>query len=111
MASAWLTFCCAAALLEAMVVAAPADRPARITAGRVHDRVDLRIIDHGPGIKQGDREQVFQPFQRLGDRGGSGVGLGLAVARGFVRAMEGELIIEDTPGGGTTAVVSLGVAA
>ena len=56
------------------------------------------------------REQVFQPFQRLGDRGGSGVGLGLAVARGFVRAMEGELLIEDTPDGGTTAVVSLGIA-
>ena len=35
------------------------------------------------------------------------VEIGLAVARGFVRAMEGELIIEDTPGGGTTAVVSL----
>ena len=43
-------------------------------------------------------------------RGGSGVGLGLAVARGFVRAMEGELLIEDTPDGGTTAVVSLGIA-
>ena len=86
------------------------DRPARVTAGRVHDRVDVRIIDHGPGIKPANREQVFQPFQRLGDRGGTGVGLGLAVARGFVRAMEGELIIEDTPEGGTTAVVSLGVA-
>jgi two-component system sensor histidine kinase KdpD len=107
-----------AALLERVVANlvenamrwSPADRPARITAGRVHDRVDLRIIDHGPGIKQSDREEVFQPFQRLGDRGGTGVGLGLAVARGFVRAMEGELIIEDTPDGGTTAVVSLGVA-
>jgi two-component system sensor histidine kinase KdpD len=107
-----------AALLERVVANlvenamrwSPADRPARITAGRVHERVDLRIIDHGPGIKQSDREEVFQPFQRLGDRGGTGVGLGLAVARGFVRAMEGELIIEDTPDGGTTAVVSLGVA-
>ena len=86
----------------------PAIGPARVTAGRVHDRVDLRVIDHGPGIAADSREQVFQPFQRLGDRGGSGVGLGLAVARGFVRAMEGELLIEDTPDGGTTAVVSLG---
>jgi two-component system sensor histidine kinase KdpD len=97
-------------LVENAMRWSPADRPARITAGRVHDRIDLRIIDHGPGIKQPHREQVFQPFQRLGDRGGTGVGLGLAVARGFVRAMEGELIIEDTPEGGTTAVVSLGVA-
>ena len=106
-----------AALLERVVANlvenamrwSPEDRPARVTAGRVHDRVDLRVIDHGPGIAAGSREQVFQPFQRLGDRGGSGVGLGLAVARGFVRAMEGELLIEDTPDGGTTAVVSLGV--
>ena len=104
-----------AALLERVVANlvenamrwSPADKPARVTAGRVHDRVDLRVIDHGPGIAVGSREKVFQPFQRLGDRGGSGVGLGLAVARGFVRAMEGELLIEDTPGGGTTTVVSL----
>jgi two-component system sensor histidine kinase KdpD len=107
-----------AALLERVVANlvenamrwSPLDRPARVTAGRVHDRVDVRIIDHGPGVKPANREQIFQPFQRLGDRGGTGVGLGLAVARGFVRAMEGELIIEDTPEGGTTAVVSLAVA-
>jgi two-component system sensor histidine kinase KdpD len=97
-------------LVENAMRFSPGDRPARITAGRVHDRVDLRVIDHGPGIAAGSREQVFQPFQRLGDRGGSGVGLGLAVARGFVRAMDGELLIEDTPDGGTTAVVSLGIA-
>jgi two-component system sensor histidine kinase KdpD len=107
-----------AALLERVVANlvenamrwSPLDRPARVTAGRVHDRIDVRIIDHGPGVKPANREQIFQPFQRLGDRGGTGVGLGLAVARGFVRAMEGELIIEDTPEGGTTAVVSLAVA-
>ena len=107
-----------AALLERVVANlvenamrwSPGDRPARITAGRVHDRVDLRVIDHGPGISADSKERVFQPFQRLGDRGGTGVGLGLAVARGFVRAMEGELLIEDTPEGGTTAVVSLGIA-
>ena len=37
----------------------------------------------------------------------TGVGLGLAVARGFVAAMGGELELEDTPGGGTTAIVTL----
>jgi two-component system, OmpR family, sensor histidine kinase KdpD len=35
------------------------------------------------------------------------VGLGLAIARGFTEAMGGELSIEDTPGGGTTMVVTL----
>ncbi|HEV8625485.1 MAG TPA: ATP-binding protein, partial [Acidimicrobiia bacterium] len=50
----------------------------------------------------------FAPFQRLGDTAaGSGVGLGLAVARGFVQAMRGTVEIEDTAGGGTTVVISL----
>jgi two-component system sensor histidine kinase KdpD len=49
---------------------------------------------------------VFQPFQRLADHG-TGVGLGLAIARGFIDATGGELTIEDTPGGGVTMVVSL----
>jgi two-component system sensor histidine kinase KdpD len=50
------------------------------------------------------------PFQRLGDRANAsptGVGLGLAVARGFVEAMHGELTLEDTPGGGLTAEITL----
>lgn len=58
----------------------------------------------------GDRERLFHPFQRMGDgapRHGAGVGLGLAVARGFSRAMGGEVTIEDTPGGGATFVVEL----
>jgi two-component system sensor histidine kinase KdpD len=59
-------------------------------------------------VPQEQREQVFEPFQRLGDNANdSGVGLGLAVARGFVRAMGGGLELEDTPGGGLTAIISL----
>jgi two-component system sensor histidine kinase KdpD len=84
------------------------EAPVRVEAGAVAGRVDLRIADRGPGIPAVDRERVFQPFQRLGDRGGSdGVGLGLAVAKGFVEAMGGELTLEDTPGGGATMVLSL----
>ncbi len=88
----------------------------RITAGEiVRDgmrRVDIRIIDRGPGIRPADRELVFQPFQRLADHqsGGTGGGLGLAIARGFVEAMGGELIADDTPGGGATMVVDLPLA-
>jgi len=88
------------------------ERPVRLEAGRVMDKVELRVIDRGPGIPSSDREQAFLPFRRLGDTGtGSRVGLGLAVARGFVEAMDGELALEDTPGGGLTAVVSLKAAA
>ncbi len=85
-------------------------RPVRVEAGAVAGRVDLRVVDRGPGIPPARRDDVFQPFQRLTDHG-TGVGLGLAVARGFTRAMGGELALEDTPGGGTTAVVSLPQAA
>ena len=86
---------------------APSGQPVRVTAGRVDGRVDLRVIDRGRGIPLRDRELVFQPFQRLGDSGPGGVGLGLAVAHGFVTAMGGEMEIEDTPGGGATVVVRL----
>jgi two-component system sensor histidine kinase KdpD len=89
----------------------PVDRRVRIEAGAVAGRVDLRVIDRGCGIDEEDRERVFLPFQRLGDSpGGTGVGLGLAVAKGFVQAMGGELAVDDTPGGGCTMVLSLAVA-
>jgi two-component system, OmpR family, sensor histidine kinase KdpD len=92
---------------------APPATPVRVSAGEVlvagRCRVDIRVIDAGPGIPPADRDLVFQPFQRLVDNqvDGTGVGLGLAIARGFVEAMGGELTIEDTPGGGTTMVVGL----
>jgi two-component system sensor histidine kinase KdpD len=79
----------------------------RLTGG---ERLDLRVVDHGPGIPLDARQRVFEPFQRLGDGSKDGVGLGLAVARGFVTAMGGQLVVEDTPGGGTTMVVSFPVA-
>ena len=83
---------------NALHASAP-DVPIRIVAGTVLDRVELRVVDQGPGIPPDMHERVFYPFQRLGDSpNGTGVGLGLAVARGFVEAMDGELTIEDTPG-------------
>jgi two-component system sensor histidine kinase KdpD len=73
-------------------------------AGRVH----LRIIDRGPGVLPRDRDKVFQPFQRLGDRSTqAGVGLGLAVARGFIEAVGGTIELDDTPGGGLTVGIDL----
>jgi two-component system, OmpR family, sensor histidine kinase KdpD len=72
------------------------------------DQVQLRIVDHGPGLSPVRTESMFAPFQRRGDRDTtSGVGLGLAVARGFTEAMGGTLRAEHTPGGGLTMVISL----
>jgi two-component system, OmpR family, sensor histidine kinase KdpD len=80
----------------------------RIEAGAVAGRVDLRVVDRGPGVRPEDRDVVFRPFQRFGDSGHRvGVGLGLAVAQGFVEAVGGDLDLEDTPGGGCTMVVRL----
>ncbi|WP_210082453.1 sensor histidine kinase KdpD [Mycobacterium sp. OAE908] len=84
------------------------DSPIRVTAGQVGDRVLIAVIDEGPGIPRGSEEQLFAPFQRLGDHDTSiGVGLGLSVARGFVEAMGGTISATDTPGGGLTAEIDL----
>ncbi len=84
-----------------------------LRASAYADRVELRIVDSGPGVPQLAREALFVPFQRLGgakpsDRdGANGVGLGLSVAHGLTEIMGGRLTAEDTPGGGLTVVVSL----
>jgi two-component system sensor histidine kinase KdpD len=73
---------------------------------------ELRIVDHGQGVPAGNVMAMFQPFQRLDDAPeGSGVGLGLAVAKGFTEAMGGQLIAEPTPGGGLTMVIRLPLSA
>ena len=86
----------------------PSDRPPRITASALHDRVELRVIDRGPGIPNGARDKAFAAFQRRGDTDNTtGLGLGLALSRGLTEAMDGTLEPEETPGGGLTMVVSL----
>lgn len=85
--------------------------PVRLTA-EIHDEtVEIRVCDRGPGIPDADLAEAFRPFQRLHDRStpssGAGVGLGLAVSRGFAEAMGGTLDAEQTPGGGLTLVLRI----
>ena len=89
----------------------PTGQPPAVSAGAANGHVDLRVIDHGPGIDASDRDLVFQPFRRLGDADSRpGVGLGLHIARGFVDAMDGTIELEETAGGGLTVVIRLPVA-
>ncbi|MFF8027445.1 ATP-binding protein [Streptomyces sp. NPDC007896] len=99
----------------------PADGKVLLTASTHAGRVEVRVVDRGPGLpppsklsappEQGGtpvRDRLFEPFQRLGDTDNTtGLGLGLALSRGLTEAMDGTLTPEDTPGGGLTMVLSL----
>jgi two-component system sensor histidine kinase KdpD len=88
--------------------------PVTLTARHLADRgeVEVRIVDHGPGIPVPERERVFDQFYRLkrGGRRPEGTGMGLAICRGIVDALSGRVRVETTPGGGATFVVTLPVA-
>ncbi|MCE3554540.1 DUF4118 domain-containing protein [Pseudonocardia sp. RS11V-5] len=84
--------------------------PVVLRASAHQGRAELRVVDSGPGVPRKKRDKLFAPFQQLGDRHTTGVGLGLSVARGLTEVMAGTLDAEDTPGGGLTLVVSLPVA-
>ncbi|MFD8004582.1 sensor histidine kinase, partial [Streptomyces mirabilis] len=99
-------------LVENAVKYSPSDEPVLVSASAMANRVEVRVVDRGPGVPDEAKDRIFAPFQRYGDAPrGAGVGLGLAVARGFAEAMGGTLNAEDTPGGGLTMVLGLPAAA
>ena len=95
-------------LLANAVRHSPEGERVRLAASSFRDQVELRVVDRGPGIPPDRRDEVFTPFQRLGDTDNeTGLGLGLALSKGFVEGMNGTLEVDDTPGGGLTMVVTL----
>jgi two-component system sensor histidine kinase KdpD len=85
----------------------PPGEPVLVSAAQVADRLEVLIADRGPGIPAALRARVVQPFERVGyQRPDGGVGLGLAVAAGFVELLGGDMDLDDTPGGGLTVTLS-----
>ncbi|MFD7081600.1 ATP-binding protein [Streptomyces sp. NPDC059918] len=98
-------------IVENAVKYSPDGQPVHVSASALAGRVELRVVDRGPGVPDEAKNRIFEPFQRHGDAPrGAGVGLGLAVARGFTEAIGGTLTAEDTPGGGLTMVITLPMA-
>jgi two-component system sensor histidine kinase KdpD len=86
----------------------PRATPPRLVAEPCGAWVELRVIDQGPGVSRGRWEQLFQPFERLGEVGAAtGLGLGLAISRVLAHAIGAELRPESTVGGGLTMIIAL----
>ncbi|MFC4138618.1 MULTISPECIES: DUF4118 domain-containing protein [unclassified Microbacterium] len=88
----------------------PADTPVLVTTSRLGATAEIRVVDRGRGVSAERQQTMFAPFQREGDSDNTiGLGLGLALSRGFTEGMGGSLTPEDTPGGGLTMVIALPV--
>ena len=98
-------------VLENALKHSPGRQEVVVNGSVIGNRIQIRVVDRGTGVPDRAKDQIFAPFQRLGDTTrGDGVGLGLAVARGLTEAMDGKLTAEDTPGGGLTIVIDLPLA-
>ena len=87
----------------------PPALPPSLQAHRERGSVVIEVVDHGPGVPDKLKARIFEPFQRFDDKK-VGVGLGLAVAKGFTEAMGGAIVAADTPRGGLTVRITLPVA-
>jgi two-component system sensor histidine kinase KdpD len=88
----------------------PPDQPVEITLTHEGDDAVLAVVDHGPGIPEDRREQVFTTFPNWRPTGYEevqGTGLGLFISRGLVVEHRGEMSVEDAPGGGTMLRIRL----
>ncbi len=93
-------------LRNALVYAVDTDPLIEVSGTELHDRVQLRVVDHGPGVPTDERERIFEPFQRgTGGEHVAGSGIGLATVRNIVRLYDGRVRVVETPGGGATFIV------
>lgn len=93
-------------LRNALVYAADTNPLIEIKGQRLRGRTQLRVIDHGPGVPSDEREKIFEPFQRGShEKDVAGTGVGLATVRKIARLYQGQVRVEETPGGGASFVV------
>ncbi|MBT1181638.1 sensor histidine kinase KdpD [Bifidobacterium sp. CP2] len=89
----------------------PSSKRVRLSASSFNGVVEIRVADQGPGVPDSRKNDIFLPFHRLGDTDNTtGLGLGMALSKGFVESMGGSISPQDTPGGGLTIVITLRVA-
>lgn len=93
-------------LIENALRFSPADQPVRISGGVGAGKVTVRVVDRGPGIPASQRASIFEPFQSGGTDRRDGVGLGLAISKGFTEANGGELRLQADSADGTAFAVS-----
>ncbi len=97
-------------LLENALKYSPKEKPVDITLQASNDKVQLNVVDHGPGIDAADKKKAFEKFHRLGNeatRRAKGTGLGLYLCKKIVKTHGGEIEVTDNPGGGSIFTVEL----
>jgi two-component system sensor histidine kinase KdpD len=91
-------------LIENALRFSPSDQPVRVSGGVGAGKVTVRVVDRGPGVPASERAAIFEPFHSGNSR--DGVGLGLAISKGFVEANGGELRLQADSADGTAFAVS-----
>ena len=73
------------------------------------NKVQIRVSDTGHGIPNEKLDTVFEPFNRLGREYSTieGIGLGLSVARGLIKLMNGTILVESEVEKGTSFTIEL----
>jgi two-component system, OmpR family, sensor histidine kinase KdpD len=93
-------------LIENGLRFSPSDQPVRVSGGVGAGKVTVRVVDRGPGVPASERAAIFEPFHSGRGDGKDGVGLGLAISKGFVEANGGELRLQADAADGTAFAVS-----
>jgi two-component system sensor histidine kinase KdpD len=96
-------------LLDNAARRAPPGSPVTVAASTEPGAVSTSVSDRGSGMPPHKRERIFDMFYRIegGDAAGAGAGLGLAIVRGFVEAMDGRVRVGEADGGGARFVIDL----